>query len=141
MTINTRNLKIKLLAGLVAIVLFAIIYGSYMFNKKVPELDTVSPDFVITADDLYATFEMDENSATEKYTDKVIEVTGEIEQVTHSENGTNIILKAKNAMMGGVNCSTRHQNRNLQAGQTISIKGRCQGFLMAVIINNAKVVV
>lgn len=140
MTITTKSTRFKLLAGIALIGLLSALYASYMFSKKVPELDNVAPAYILTAEALYSAFEMDESVAARTYTDAVIEVTGEIESVTHSDNGTNIILIAKNAMMGGVNCSMNEQNLNLRKGQTVSIKGRCQGFLMAVIINNAKVV-
>jgi len=112
--------------------------GFYMFNKKVPTLEKTKADFELTANELFDEFENDENAALTKYEDKVIDVTGTIISTKENDGTWNVILEAENAMAGGINCSFSKDPGEL--GKTHTIRGRCQGFLMDVVLNNCTVV-
>lgn len=114
--------------------------GAYLYNKKVPGLEGKKPDIVITADELFDSFETDESAATFKFEDKIIEVSGEVLRIRETEYGIVIVLKADNSMTGGVNCSFREMPKDIEEGQLIAIKGLCQGFLMDVVLNNCVIV-
>ncbi|MEQ8908529.1 MAG: hypothetical protein RIC95_05025 [Vicingaceae bacterium] len=112
----------------------------YMFNKKVPTLDDAKADYEMTADQLFEAFDSDEKSALEKFEGKVILVKGKIAQIENTDKKFNVILAAENAMMGGVNCSFNQEERGIEAGDQVKIKGRCQGYLMNVVLNNSVLV-
>ena len=125
-----------------AVIVIAVIagtYGFYLFNKKVPTLHHTKADFELTADDLFNAFDADENAALAKYGDKVLSVSGEVVSVKMDEKQNNITLKADMAMAGGVNCSLNERVENVKVGDTVKIKGRCQGFLLDVILSNCNV--
>lgn len=123
-----------------ALILLSTFYGVYMFTKKTPSLLKVNPDFTMTADDLFDAFELDEQNSIVKYESKVIQVSGKILMVTKTDSVSNVILDAKNAMMGGVNCSFNKLEHTLQKDDVVTIKGRCQGYLTSVILNNCVLV-
>ncbi len=125
-----------------AIILLGLIgggIGMYMFNKTVPTLDNAKPDYNLTANELFDAFDADENSAMQKYENAVISVTGEVVSYKSDDNQNIIILKADNAMAGGINCALNDKISNIQVGKTVTIKGRCQGFLIDVVLNNCNV--
>ena len=110
--------------------------GIYFFNKKVPGLKHATPAYSITADELYNDFQEDESAAMSKYKDKVLSVTGEVLSIKSSEEGSNVMLHAENAMANGINCSFKGPVPQISEGDEVTIKGRCQGLLMDVILNN-----
>lgn len=128
--------KVTILAVVAGLGILGGIFVLYQFNKKVPSLSTITPDFVLTADELFDAFDSDETSALQKYEGKVITVTGNVMSSRTTDTTSTMILEASNAMAGGVNCSFASPNLTVQAGQTVVIKGRCQGFLMNVVLNN-----
>ncbi|MAY84117.1 MAG: hypothetical protein CMP59_08290 [Flavobacteriales bacterium] len=114
--------------------------GLYLFNKKVPSLENTEAAYTLTADQLFNEFEADESAAQTKYVDQVLEVSGTIARTKSTDSISSIVLIAKNAMMGGVNCSFNGPITDFADGTQIVIKGRCQGYLMDVVLNNCVIV-
>lgn len=134
-------MKKYILLGILIVILVGGGTGYYMFNKKVPTLESTTPDFVMSANDLFNEFENDETKALKKYENKIIEVTGKVISVKNNEFDSNIILEADMAMIGGVNCSFKYkQDKEIKKGSIVTIKGQCQGFLMDVILNNSQLI-
>ena len=134
-------MKKSIILVLAAAVVIGGVVGLYQFNKKVPTLDNVTADFTLSADDLFAEFDDNENAATSKYQGKIIEVNGQVARTKIDTSNFNVILKAKGSMMGGINCSLRDQDTSPPSkGQTVTIKGECRGFLMDVVLNNCVII-
>lgn len=113
--------------------------GFYLFNKKVAGLEKAKTDYTITATMLYNAFETQEQEASEKYLNKILLVEGTVVKVEIDKKYSSIILKADNALAGGINCSFNHEVEGVSKGDIISIKGRCQGFLMDVVLTNCNI--
>lgn len=129
----------RILLFLLVIGLLAGGYGYYLYQKPVSGLEQIEADYQLTADELYDEFDANEAAAMKKFEDKVVSVTGNVIQVDQTEDGQTIILGAENAMIGGVNCSMKEPSASIEKGQTVTIKGRCHGMLMDVVINNCYV--
>lgn len=112
------------------------LYGFYLFTKKTPSLENVSPDFSLTAEDLYTHFSDNEKTALEKYEGKVLQIEGVILTISQTDSISNIVFNADDALFGAVNCSFKNLNYNLKKNDSVIVKGRCQGFLNSVIMNN-----
>ncbi len=124
-----------------AVAVIGGLVGLYMFNEKVPTLDSVAADFTLTADELYAAFDENEEAAMSQYQDKVIQVSGTVRRTKVDSNQFNIVLKASGSMTGGINCAMRDlSGESPDKGSEITIKGRCQGYLMDVVLNNCVIV-
>jgi hypothetical protein len=124
------------------IILIGIITGLYFYNLGHKDLQKASPDFVMSADDLLQAFEDNENEASLKYVNKVIEVTGTVLQLNRGENNSlNITLKTGNALSSLI-CTMAPDTDppSLSAGDQITIRGECSGFLMDVLLNNCVVI-
>jgi hypothetical protein len=129
-----------------AVVLFIAIAGIgtgiYLFNLKHKDLSKVKPDFVITSTDLQKAFEVNESTATARYVNKVIEVSGEISSLKPGENNTLSILFKTGSDMSSVICTFPASGKpvNLTAGSPVTIRGECSGYLMDVLLNNCAIV-
>lgn len=119
-----------------------ILAALYLFNKQHKDLQKVKPDFVISASDLRKAFEENEADASAKYINKVVEVTGIIENFkTGEENVLSIILKT-GSDFSSVICTVPSGTYppHLNPGSEITMRGECSGFLMDVLLNNCVII-
>jgi hypothetical protein len=130
------------LAAISVIVLAGVLFGLYMYNLKPKDLQKVKPDFVLTATDLLNAFESDENAATAQYVNNVVEVNGTIQSVKPGENNALTISLNTGSAISSVICTLQGNSEpaNIITGEQITIRGKCSGFLMDVLLNNCVVV-
>ena len=119
-----------------------ILAGLYMYNLKDKDLRKVKPDFVLTATELQKAFETDEASAGSKYINGIIEVSGEVESVKPGENQTLVITLKTETPLSAVSCTMPAESlpQDIVAGDQVSLRGQCSGFLMDVLMNNCTVI-
>jgi hypothetical protein len=88
----------------------------------------------LAAVDLFNEFNSSENIANQKWVGKVITVHGIISSVNEAGNYISVNLAA--SAEGGVNCSVLKGDlstgNRLNKGDSVTIKGKCTGFLMDV---------
>ncbi len=127
------------------IILIAAIIGAtvayFTYNKPHRDIASEKAAFSLTADELFDAFEEDEVAANAKYLDQVVEVTGEVAEVTENSAGQAVItITAANAMLGGISATLQEAGKaNVADGQTVTVKCRCTGYLMDVILINCTV--
>ena len=123
------NKKIKkiIIAATVLIAIAAIVLY-VVWNK--PHRNVQSADAAkITATELYRVFITDSAKARNLYVNKVVEVSGEITQLSLNQQSQQVIL-IKTAIPGAaVNCTMEEKAGNIKAGDLISIKGICSGYI------------
>ena len=124
----------KYLFGIVILLLILAAFGIYQVYKPHRNAAGEPAAASLAAPDLYLEFQHDENAANKKWVGKVIEVSGIITSVNESAAYVSVNLKA--TAEGGVNCSILKKDLNpkdkLKAGDSLTIKGQCTGFLMDV---------
>jgi hypothetical protein len=107
------------------------LYTVYKPHRNVEGEDAVA---TLTASTLYNDFSKNESQANQKWLGKVLEVNGTISTVTESGNYISLNLAATKD--GGVNCSLSKKDlpadQKFKKGDSISVKGKCTGFLMDV---------
>ena len=120
---------------IVALLIGAI--GYYNYNRTTSSLENTSPDFALSADDIFAQFEKNETEANKKFLDKVIEVSGTV-QSFNNENlaDRNVTLQTESGIFGVI-CkldSTYDAKYTTVKGDKIKLKGVCTGMLMDVVL-------
>lgn len=109
-------------------------WGVYKYFKPHQNSASENPVATISASALYNEFHDTEELANKKWVGKVIEVTGRIVSVQETGNYISINLDA--AKEGGVNGSFLKKDLRLEnkinPGDSVTIKGKCTGFLMDV---------
>lgn len=122
---------ILLLAG-------AAIYGYHLYNERNPSLRDVSSAMRLTADELFTAFDKDEAAATRQFSDKVLSVRGLIRQMNKDEKGGYTLYLSTPELLKSISCSLDSLYRGtppeVKAGDSITIKGICTGYLMDVVL-------
>jgi len=135
------SVKIALFV-VVFIAITAILVALIFYFKKHADLSKANPDFVVTATALQKEFEEDETTASAKYINKILELSGEIEYIARTDsNNLNISLKTDNEI-SSVICtfSMGKGPSDPKAGDEITLRGICSGYLMDVLLNNCALV-
>lgn len=132
--------KIGLLT-LFIFVLSGICAAVYMFYLEEADSSVLKPDYVITAEDLQKAFLDNEATASEKYVNKIIEVRGRILAIEPGERSTTSISLDTGTEVSEVICTMNSGKipLKLKKGDEVTIRGRCSGYLMDVLLNNCSV--
>jgi uncharacterized protein (DUF1330 family) len=107
-------------------------------EKEVAEKEAAQPAVQVTAKQLYADYDANEVAADQKYKDKVLIVSGTVNDIAKDfTDGIFVIVKG-DEMAGDIQCffSKDHTDEaaKLKKEQTISIKGNCEGKSMLNVI-------
>lgn len=132
----------KVIVGILGGVSVVVLIGLYMYNKPHKNMSKVTPDYVLTTQELSINFGSDEKSANELYLGKIIEVRGEVLSDRISSSNQRIIMLKGDEFIN-VQCSFPNQyniEKPLENGEAISIKGACTGMLLDVIMNDCVIV-
>jgi archaellum component FlaF (FlaF/FlaG flagellin family) len=123
-----RKTKRNILLIFFAIIVIAGIVGYSIWNEPHRNVKNATA-LKTTAVQLYSDLTKDSANMKSKFVNKVVEVSGEIKQVSKNQNGDQIILLKTNIPDGSVNCTMEEQANNVKPGNTISIKGICSGYI------------
>ena len=142
--LKKKSVRIVLFITIIFLV-SGVIAGLYLYNKEHKDLTRVKADYVLEAHDLVIAFGTDEIAATEKYINKVIEVTG---LVTWMEYGTadstlSLTLTGYGDNSGVICTFNGISDKSLvsfKEGKSLTVRGECSGMLMDVLLNNCAVV-
>jgi hypothetical protein len=112
--------------------------GFYQWNKPHENMNRAKADITITADKLFTAFSDNEAEANSQYLDKVIAVTGTVKDVSTSAEGTVKVTLDSGDDMFGVICQmdelTEHKRNSFDVGEQLTLKGKCTGMLMDVVL-------
>lgn len=76
----------------------------YQFNKPERNIATESP-ILFSSEDLFQKFSSNEQQANQLYLNKVLQVTGNIVDVTHTNQGEDVIVLKSSDPMFGTSCT------------------------------------
>jgi flagellar basal body-associated protein FliL len=132
-----KNLKTILFSLLILIILGGGSYVLYVFLK--PHRDVTKEKSVTqTAQGIYDAFKTNETDANAQYLNKAIELTGEVVEITTNQDGKKVVNLKTNDMMFVINCTFKTDPGEIKAGQQITFKGICTGYIpdFNVVIND-----
>jgi len=109
-------------------------WGIYQISRAHQNVAGEEATASMTAANLYNEFIHAENIASKTWVGKVIRIRGIIASV--NESGNYISINVAATREGGINCSIKKKDiqpeKQFHAGDSITIKGKCTGFLMDV---------
>ena len=127
----------QLLFFLSAVVIAGGIYGIYLYNKKPLDTHDQNADFDVSATVLVQEFLNNEEAAAKKYVDKLLIVTGPIKEI--NMEASTLFLDASDPS-ATVTCSfytsENEHLKKLKPGDWVSVKGKCTGKLIDIVMNN-----
>ena len=122
----------KILIAIVVLAIFGAGIGFYLKNKSVDGLENTTPDYTITATQLFKDFSEDEVSALKKYNNKVLLVEGIIQDIKPvNDSIASVLLFADESGLGTIKCGLGKEyvaaSKKLNVDEAIKIKGVCSG--------------
>lgn len=124
---------------ILGVVLIAAVAGYFIYNKPFKNINKAKPDFELTSQALFAEFENDEESANQKFLDKVIQVQGQVVASETDADGLTTVSLQGGGMMFGIICKldplSTHKRTQFEPGEAVTLKGICAGMLMDVILD------
>lgn len=112
------------------------IYGYLTYNKKHGDALQLSPDFKLTAVDLFDQYAEDEDSANERYLGKLLEVEGSVSDIENDETSLKIYLFTGDRT-SSIQCEFEQNLNvaNLEVGRILTVRGFCSGKLLDIVLN------
>ena len=112
----------------IGIALFAFVIGYQVWNK--PHINIKYADAVeIDAISLYNSFTIDFVKAKSTFLDKVVEVSGVVQEVSTNQQQQQIILLKTSVSGASVNCTMEQNSNKIKKGDKAVIKGICSGYI------------
>ena len=121
-----RNLKKGIIISILAIGLAGAAIGYYLYNKG-PVNVSKSSGLPVTATSLYSAYLADTAIAQKKYSGNILEITGEVKELSLNQQNEQVILLKSGVEGGHINCTMEKNNGNLKTGMQITVKGICSG--------------
>lgn len=130
----------RIIIPLLALVLIGAAIGFYLYNKPVASLDNKKPDVVVTADEILADYESDEQAANDKYLGKVVEVSGKVSEVSTEGEKNKVTFETSNPISLVITeLDEGNSVEGIEPGEHATVKGMCSGYLSDVILVRATV--
>ena len=137
------NKKLRHIASAFAVAGFLFIaFGSDDEQTTEIEIASETPEIEVSAKQLYADYEANGVAADEKYKGKVLRVTGRVNSIDR-DIMDEIYVTLQGDDWGDVQCffAESHVDEAVQLskGQTITIKGKCDGKMMNVLLRGCTI--
>lgn len=134
------NKRVILLLAVIAIVV-ALVLGLRSYSATVPDASGRDADITLSATELFAAFQTDEQAANARYNDKVVRVHGVVRGVEPGPDGRSTVVLATEDVLGGVVCEfPAGASHDCQVGTTVTIQGFCSGFNLDVLLQRCSAV-
>lgn len=132
---KTRNFKI-LLIGLILIII-SLFFIINLYNKPFIDIKKSNPKLEVTAQEILNDYHANESLANKKYVDNLIQIKGEIADISFSKGISIITLKDTSGLSSIICQMLPEANLNvlkLKKGNQVLIKGVCSGYLIDIMM-------
>ncbi|MCM4167804.1 hypothetical protein KCTC52924_01391 [Arenibacter antarcticus] len=129
--------KVYLILSFIFIGIIAIALSFYLYNKPHVNIQKTDADYHLSAQQLIRDYEDFEIESNKKYSERLIEVEGQIHEVSTLRGNMVIALKPANSPSSVICHMLPEESEKvlmLKKGQIIKIKGKCTGYLLDVIM-------
>ena len=138
------NKTLRHIASTFAVAGFLFIaFGSDDEQTTEIEIASETPAIEVSAKQLYADYEANGVAADEKYKGKVLRVTGRVNSIDRDIMDEIYVTLQGDEYFGDVQCffaeSHVKEAVQLSKGQTISVKGKCDGKMMNVLLRGCTI--
>jgi hypothetical protein len=110
--------KVKIIGILLLVVLLVAISINYVFHGGARDLATEQTEFNVSSKDIILEFASNITTATKKYSDKAISISGKVTAVSDS------VVTIDHTII----CNFKSPDTTIKNDQLISVKGRLVGF-------------
>ena len=121
-------MKRKIIIGILIIVVVGGFIGYRLYSEETADIVNKKPDEITNVKSLIAAFDADTASASKKYIDKIVEVTGTVKKI--DTTGSLVLGEEDNLSEVVVGLDRRHMKdyENVKLGSVAVIQGICSGY-------------
>ncbi|MBC35287.1 MAG: hypothetical protein CL663_04515 [Bacteroidetes bacterium] len=115
----------------VTVVITIMIIGLSMYFKPHRDTSSMRPDHIIADSELFSAYTNKFNFAQENYTDKIIELSGELSEIEIADEQTTLIFHLNDGIFGseGIRCIFSISSPlDVHIGDIVRIRGICDGY-------------
>ena len=126
-----------LIMGIGAMTLIAVSLVAFVYHKPHRSVESLRPQFELSAEELGSLFSADENRANQLFLDEIIKVQGELAKIEKNDLGETVLVLKTGSPMSAVRCTMtqgKQKLSHLQPGDQVAIKGICTGMLLDIIL-------
>ncbi|MDP4289625.1 MAG: hypothetical protein Q8908_00935 [Bacteroidota bacterium] len=126
--------KRKYFFGTLGIIVLGVICVYWYINHPHPRYEKLRPDFTLTSKALFDEFKSNGKASALKYNGKMVEIKGTISKIEASDTLVTIVFAFSQGLFGdeGIRCAMlskfNESTRLLKEGNTVDLKGLCQGY-------------
>lgn len=118
--------------------------GLYLYYKPARSYRHARPDISVQAEEMIRDFATDEKAAEKKYLNKVVEVQGNIYEISLDDRGLtsiNLFVDNEVTMIScAMDSADNAEYSRLTKGSNVKIQGQCSGLLMDIVMNKCVLV-
>ena len=123
--------------AVLVVAVIASMIAVWMYFKPQASVKNRQADYKLSAKQLAEAFASNEDQANALYTGKVLEVEGYLQEIIRDERSV-VLMLGDVSQTNGVSCYLRADDRgevnSLKAGNQVTVKGICSGFLLDVVV-------
>ncbi len=135
---------IYIFGGLGILFILVALGTSIIMNAPKATVQKKPIDFTLSATELFQEYSENQAVADKKFIDQVIQISGQIFEISTDQQGATVFLLSTGENEAGVLCtlelSESDKVSGKKVGDSISLKGVCTGMLMEVVLNRCRVV-
>lgn len=136
------EMKRKIILSITIVLIAGAVFAYYQYNRKPATAGERKVDFTYTANELYLAFE-DEDAATKKLRDKVIEINGEVGAIEKNNGNYQVSLNTQDPITSITVLLIKEENENaaaLKSGDKVKLRGICNGKLSDIELNKGVII-
>ena len=126
----------RILIVIFGLSLIGIAIGIYMWNKPHENMEHSKAEVTVDAATLFKEYNADENAANAKYLGKTIAVTGKVKEAGKGGDGGQVKVTLDTGDEFAVICEldalSQHARTEFSPGETVTLKGKCDGLNLDV---------
>lgn len=122
----TKKVRNNILLIILLLILSGAAIGFYFYNKGPVDVQDSSA-IKVNAVELYDAYIKDSATAQKKYTGKILEVSGDVHDVSLNQQQKKIVLLDNGSDGSYINCTMEDSTANIHASDKVKIKGICSG--------------
>lgn len=126
--------KWVLYTGAVAVILgiaAAVYVWFFVYNKPHRDIESATPDFTLTAEELIAEFDKNDTATNGKYNEKVIQFSGKFKKIESADTTISIVFDygTQNIISAEMLPKYKSDMQTLNPGAEVVIKGLYKGYI------------
>ena len=132
-----KGRKFKITIGFFLTVIIGLIASLYYYNKPHVNVEKSNAVYSLTAQNLIKEYQENEKNTNEKYTERVIQIEGDVYDISTLRGNTVVTLKdsvSESSIICHMQAEDNKRVLSLKKGARVTIKGVCTGYLLDVIM-------